>query len=447
MKITYSYYRFITSLLFIPFLVSVLLFRFLAGKKSSLFLQRFAFYDFKQPEKTAKRIWIHASSVGETGAACAIVDEIEKNHPDVSIILSTVTKTGLEAAERLTEKKIIKILAPLDFGYAVSRAFDFFRPDILVITETELWPNMIMIAAQKGIKVITANGRISESSGRAYRRLQPLSSEILYSISAFSMISESDGKRIADMGADPSRIFINGNSKYDQAIKLKNSAPEKAKTDKLCQLIKKNNRRLIVAGSTRPGEEEIIIDAFVNLQKSIPESILAIAPRHIKRTSEIEKILQKKSISYSLRTSLPNDSSAKSKVIIIDTIGELVALYRLADAVFCGGSLLPYGGQNPIEAAVLGKPLLFGPFMDDFGDVAKILIESGSAKEVKNAEELCSWLATILENQEVSNEMGKKASIVINEKAGAAKRHAEVILKYSGMSGTPDSIFLNQSRQ
>ncbi|WP_198013937.1 3-deoxy-D-manno-octulosonic acid transferase [Desulforegula conservatrix] len=431
MKITYSFYRFITSLIFIPLSVFIQFFRFLHGDKNSLFLQRFGLYNFVQPEKASKRIWIHASSVGETGAACAIIDEIKKKYPDISIVFSTVTKTGHEIAERLTDKKIIKILAPLDFVYAVSRAFDFLRPDTLVLTETELWPNMIMIAAKKGINIITANGRISESTRSAYKIMQPLSSEILSSIIAFSMISEPDSIRIADVGADPSKISVNGNSKYDQAIKLKNSNSEKTKAGNLDLLINKKNRQLIVAGSTRPGEEEIVIKAFLNLKKTFPDSILAIAPRHIKRTSEIEKILQESSISYSLRTALKLDNPPESSVIILDTIGELAALYRLADAVFCGGSLFPFGGQNPMEAAVIGKPILFGPFMDDFADVARILIESGSAKEVKNAEDLFLWLAKILGNQEFSDEMGKQAAIAIEEKAGAAKKHAEVILKYS----------------
>lgn len=431
MKITYSFYRFITSLIFIPLSVFIQFFRLLHGNKTSLFLQRFGFYNFEQPEKASKRIWIHASSVGETGAACAIIDEIKKKSPDISIVLSTVTKTGHEIAERLTDKKIIKILAPLDFGYAVSRAFDYFRPDTLVLTETELWPNMIMIAAKKGLNVITANGRISESSHNAYKIMQPLSSEILSSINAFSMISELDSIRIADVGANPSKIFVNGNSKYDQAIKLKNSNSEKSKADNLDLLINKKNRRIIVAGSTRPGEEEIVIEAFLNLKKTFPDSILAIAPRHIKRTDEIEKILQERSVSYCLRTALPYDKSHESSVIILDTIGELAALYRLADVVFCGGSLMPFGGQNPIEAAVIGKPILLGPFMDDFAEVARILIESGSAKEVKNAEDLLFWLVKILGNQETSYKMGKQAAIAIEEKAGAAKKHAEVILKYS----------------
>lgn len=431
MKIKYSYYRFITTLLFLPLFALLSLFRLLEVKKFSLFFQRFAFYDFKKPEKKTRRIWIHASSVGETGAACSILDEIKRIIPDASIIFSTVTKTGLEAAERLTDEHIIKVLAPLDFEFVISRAFDFFKPDTLVITETELWPNMIMIAAKRGVKVITANGRISESSRTIYKRLQPLSSEVLSSINAFSMISKLDGDRFADIGADPSKIFINGNSKFDQAVKLKKSSVEKSKADKLAFLIKKNDRHLIVAGSTRPGEEEIIINAFINLQESIPESILAIAPRHIKRSCEIEKILLKSSISYSFRTDLHKETSPEYSVIILNTIGELAALYRLADAVFCGGSLLPYGGQNPIEAAVLGKPIVFGPFMDDFIDVAKILKNSGSAKEVNNSEELCSSFVSILGNRELSNEMGKKAAIVIEEMAGAAKRHAEVILKYS----------------
>jgi len=431
MNITYSYYRFITSLFFIPLLPLILLLRFLSGKKTRHFLQRFAFYDFRQPSQNIRRIWIHASSVGETSAACSIIDEIIKITPDTSILLSTVTKTGLDAAERLTDKRIVKILAPLDFEFTVSRAFDFFRPDVLVITETELWPNMIMIASKKNIKVITANGRISESSRRVYKKLQPVSSEVLSSINAFSMISESDCERIKDIGADPARVFINGNSKYDQAMKLKNSAVEKTKSDNLNLLIKKNNRKLIVAGSTRPGEEKILIDAFINLQKSIPESILAIAPRHIKRTNKIEKIMQKSSIGYSLRTDLPNENHGETNVIIINTIGELASLYRLADAVFCGGSLLPYGGQNPIEAAVLGKPLLFGPFMDDFKDVAEILKNSDSAKEIKNAEELCSSLVSILGDLKISDEIGKKTAVIIEEMAGAAKRHAKVILKYS----------------
>lgn len=432
MNINYTFYRFVTWALYclvFPFLFFI---RKLFGVRKPEIMQRFGFFESQRPQKSGLRVWIHAASVGETGAACAIIDEITKIKPETSIILSTLTETGLEAAKRLAKKKIIKFLAPLDFEAATERSLIFFRPDVLVLTETELWPSLIMTAAKMKIKVITANGRLSESSQRMYKKIKPLSSEILSSITALSMISEKDRERIEDVGAESKKVFVSGNSKYDQALKLEKNINEKAKSKNLEAVLKTKGDFVIVAGSTRPGEEQIIVSAFTELLTIFPETLLIIAPRHIERTGEIKRVLEERDLKFAVRSDIHGQRPLESKVIILDTMGELASIYRLADLVFCGGSLLPFGGQNPLEPAVMAKPLLFGPYMEDFTEESRLLKNSGAAIQVTNPEYLLSAMIKILENKDMANEMGGRALALISDNAGAARRHAEIILRYSG---------------
>lgn len=428
MKIKYMNYRVLTLAVYLVLLPMIILFRLVSGGKYEILEQRFGFYSFKKTLASGKRIWIHASSVGETGAACAIIDEILKASPDMDIILSTVTETGFETARRLTPEKVTKIIAPLDFEPAVKRTLDFFMPDVLVLTETELWPNMIMSAAEKKIGVITVNGRISESSYKIYRRLKPFSSEVFSVFRALSMISGADSSRVISLGADPFKVSINGNSKYDQALKLCKSESETRKAALLADLLHTSGRTVITAGSTRPGEEKIILEAFQRMLESQPDALLVIAPRHIKRADEILDLPDMKSFRYSLRSSLNSIQDNRPDVIVLDTMGELTSVYRLSDVVICGGSLLPYGGQNPMEAAVLGKPLVFGPYMQDFAEEAEVLMESGAAHEARDVDGLYAVLFSIINNRNISMEMGRSASSAIFQKAGAAAKHADTLL-------------------
>lgn len=413
------------------------------GSRASLFLQRFGFYEsFILKPKKGFRVWVHASSVGETGAACSIIDEILKLKPDASVILSTVTSTGLAAAERLADENTIKIMAPLDFTPVIERSLNFFRPDVLVLTETELWPNLIMGASKQNIRVITANGRISESSCSVYKRLTPLSNEVLSRIAAFSMISEKDGERILDMGAKPESVFVSGNSKYDQALRLRKSPSESNKSESLSILFDKADKPVIVAGSTRPGEERIILSAFEKIRSDF-DPILIIAPRHLERCCEIKKILDEKNIKYVARTEINKKRPYECSVILLDTMGELASAYRLANLVICGGSLLPFGGQNPLEAAAMGKPLIFGPHMDDFACESTILKECGSAAEAKDMDGLASEICKILEDRTIAKKMGSMAYSAILKNSGAARRNAEVIIKH----GTRSSLRRNSATE
>lgn len=431
MKIYYSNYRLLTTALYFLLFPFVVFFKAaLGGLRLSIFLQRFGFYDsFGKKPKKGFRVWVHASSVGETGAACSIIDEIIKLKPDVSIILSTVTTTGLAAAERLADKNTMKIIAPLDFEAVIEKSLDFFRPDVLVLTETELWPNLIMTAAKKNIRVITANGRISESSCAVYKRLTPLSGEILSRISAFSMISEKDGERIVGMGAKQESVVVSGNSKYDQALRLRKKSSERKKSESLSNLFDKAGKPLIVAGSTRPGEERIILSALEKIRSDL-DPILVIAPRHLERCCEIKKLLDDKNIKYVARTDIKKKRPDECGVILLDTMGELASAYRFANLVICGGSLLPFGGQNPLEAAAMGIPLIFGPHMDDFACESTILKKSGAAVEIKDMDGLASEICRILDNRTIAENMGTMAYSAILSNSGAARKNAEIIIKH-----------------
>jgi len=319
---------------------------------------------------------MHASSVGEAGAAISIVNSFLSSHPKAMIIFSTSTRHGNAIAEQqLNRKASICIYAPLDFVYVVKRALNFFKPDIMVFFETEIWPNWLYEANRMGIKTVMVNGRISVRSINSYLKIRSLTRTVLVKMNAFSMISEEDAKRICSIGAPEERVKVNGNAKYDPLIE-RVVPGTKEQMMKLFNFSSGDN--VFIAGSTRSSEEEIVLDVYEEILKYSPNMKLIIAPRHVERAYTVESIVRNRGFSCQLRTDLDaKDSLRISAVVIMDTIGELQDVYSVATVVFCGGSLVPKGGHNILEAAIWGKPVLFGPSIEDFADAGNLLVKSG----------------------------------------------------------------------
>ncbi len=371
MNIFYFLYRVLTvillSLLLFPFLMFILI----TGKYRKHLNERFGFIPHDNLKKfiTGPRIWIHAVSLGEIKVANSIIASLKAQIPECSVLLSTTTEHGRNLAVELLGDEVSIIYSPVDIFFSVKKSLRHVDPDILVFLETEIWPSWIIEAHRMGIKIVLLNGRISKRSFKRYLRLKPFLKNILSNFHTLSMISEEDKKRITSIGAEPERTVVNGNAKYD--LLIKQTLP--GMNEKIRSIFDiGSDTKVIIAGSTRTGEEVILLDAFCKIIKHFPDTILIIAPRHLERIKDIVELLQKNELGYHLRSELGTSGfGRKENILVIDSYGELFNIYSAGSIAFCGASLVPLGGQNPLEAAAWGIPVFHGPHMDDFLDAKR----------------------------------------------------------------------------
>jgi len=316
------------------------------------------------------------------------------------------------------------VYAPVDFAGSVRKALSTVRPDVMVFLETEIWPAWLFEARRMGIRTVLINGRISPRSIDGYLRLKPFFRNVLKNFDAFSMILADDADRIKAMGAEPHKIEINGNAKYDL---LANTADPAMETEIRRIYNLSPSQKVFVAGSTREGEEEMVLDAYDRIREKFPDMILIIAPRHVERSREIGSLVKKHGFDYQFRTRLDHKTPRTSKVVIIDTFGELFKVYSAATIVFCGASLVPLGGQNPLEPAVWGKVVFYGPSMEDFLD-AKALLEAEKAGVlVSDAKTMAEKVIWFLGHPDDLMAYGQRARKAVLKNQKAAQKHAEVI--------------------
>ena len=371
------------------------------------------------------RVWIHAVSVGEVKAAEAIVDALNITGNNASILLTTTTMTGQRDARRRFAGRATVRYAPVDLWGPTRRFLCAHRPDLLVCMETEIWPNWIANAHGAGIKTVFINGRISDRSIRSYMKIRRLMKPALEKVDAFSMISETDARRIIALGAPAHRVQINGNVKMD--------APDLDRDDAGIQPLRRlyavnENTPVFIAGSIRGAEVDILMAVYDRLAMHIPGLVFILAPRHLNRSSQIADIASAKGIEWQYRTQLGETGAARSApVVILDTIGELREVYRIASVVFCGASLVPLGGQNVLEAAVWAKPVLFGPSMGDFEEARTLLETSGGGICVKDGTELADRAVHLLMHPDEARRLGRLAKKAVLSNQGAARRHARVV--------------------
>jgi 3-deoxy-D-manno-octulosonic-acid transferase len=422
-------YMGLTSGLFLFALPYVLLYTKLTQRYRSSISQRIGIYPPLNLHVTrSPRIWLHAVSMGEVTAAVPIIEALQTLAPCCAIILSTTTEHGQVLAKSRLPSDVVCIYAPVDFIFSVAGALRHMKPDLLVCLETELWPNWLMIAHHMGIKTAIVNGRISARAIKRYRMIRPLMKAVLGGMNAFSMIQEVDARRIREIGAPPGKIRVNGNAKYD--LLLRQSDSRRPDPIQYWQRIIgiKNDAPVFLAGSTRHSEEEIVLNAYQKVIRKAPDTILILAPRHLERTRHIEKIIKARGLDCQLRTCLENNGSNRTApVIILDTMGELQAVYSIATVVFCGGSLAPLGGQNILEPAVWAKPVLYGPYMEDFLDARCLLESTGGGVEVKDENDLAEKVLFFITRPDQAKKTGDSARRAVEMNQGAAQKHAEVI--------------------
>lgn len=429
--ITYPVYRILTSGLFYALRPWMILISRFTRESLGVTRERFGQYSprLTRSEKAGPGIWFHAASVGEVSAAVSIVKTIAEALPRHRIIVSTMSAHGQQVAREKLGDIAACVYAPLDFVPAVRKALEFFRPEILVCLETEIWPNWLVEAQRSGVRTVMVNGRISSRSIRSYRRIKPLLRPVLEQMTAFSMIRTEDAQRICELGAPRNRVVVNGNAKYDRLAQL--VSPD-VRADCLNLLNLNDTQPVFVAGSTRSGEEETVLDAYRHVRARYPETVLIIAPRHITRIPRVRQLVVAQGFDCQLRSEIDaGERQRTAQIVVVDSIGELQALYGVATVVFCGGSLVPLGGHNILEAAVWGKPVLYGPHMDDFQDDRALLESAGGGMTVGNAQELGGAVAGLLARPDKAAAMGAAGRGTVLENQGASRRHAGIIQQAS----------------
>jgi 3-deoxy-D-manno-octulosonic-acid transferase len=422
-------YNFILHTFVPPFLAFYYLPRVIFGKKyrSSLpgKLGRLP-SDLNVDEGQRPRIWFHAVSVGEVVALSPLVTALKGLLPSAAMIVSTGTETGQEKARELISEADGLLYLPLDFPAFVNRVVTKIRPDLFVLMETELWPNLISSLKRQGALIALANGRISDRSFPRYRMLSRFFASTLRKMDLFLMCSELDARRIEEMGAPPDRIRVTGNTKFDAA--LGNTSREAE--DRMRKLLGiQTGARTLVAGSTHAGENEIILSAYENLLKIFPDLVLILVPRHVEKTPQLVAIMKERSMAAPfLRSSIDHGEKRNDrKVVIVDRTGELFDVFSLASVAFIGGSLVPKGGQNILEPAAWGKVVLFGPSMEDFRDARDILVWTGAGIEVRNVEEITVRAAEILRDPEKARRLGEGGRQEVLRHLGSATKDAQML--------------------
>jgi len=378
--------------------------------------------------KLDKPIWIHAVSVGEAMAVKKLVEQLRKAYPNKQFVISTVTPTGNKIAKGMAGENDFVTFLPLDFGFIVKKAIDSLNPSLFVIAETEIWPNLITYLNKRKIPVIIVNGRISDSSFRGYLKIRFLIKSIFRKVTLFCVQTERDANRFSSLGVDRKKIKVTGNMKFD-ATPSHNEMH--ISSDLKSKLGLQRDAKIFVAASTHPREEQIILSVYARLLETFPELSLIIAPRHPQRFKEVSKIIsgfQFCSRPFS-RVSEPFTCATKT-VFVVDTIGELNNFYNIADIVFVGGSLIKKGGHNILEPAVFSKPILFGPHMFNFKDIAELFLSNEAAVLVNNASDMQEGILNFLNHPSIGLEFGKRAQQLIEKNKGAVNSNLEVIRNF-----------------
>jgi len=378
-----------------------------------------------------QRLWIHAVSVGEVTAAAAIVASLKLKRPEIQIIFSTSTETGQQMAQQLVKDADAFIYFPLDIPCVVRKIIRLAKPDVFVMVETELWPNFLQACKLNSVKTMMVNGRLSPRSYDKYRRTRYFWQKVLADLRFAGMIAEVDAVRIKSIGMAQDRTQVLGNAKYDALAAMASPALQEEITRRINV---QPSERFFVAGSTHPGEDQIVIRVYQQLLKHYPDFKLIIVPRHVERTAAIRELLQSVGVPDVITLSEINNGKIRKeeRTVIVDIIGELFKIYSLATIVYCGGSLVPKGGQNILEAAAWGKVIFYGPSMEDFSEEKALLEEVGCGVTIKNEQELLQGILQALEHPEDLEARGARGKAVVAANMGAAARYAERIGKELG---------------
>jgi 3-deoxy-D-manno-octulosonic-acid transferase len=367
-------------------------------------------------------IWIHAVSVGEALTVRALLADLKARYPRHKLFLSTTTMAGQQVARRNLQQLDAVFYFPFDWAFIVRRTLRIVNPSLFVMVETEIWPNVLRLCRARGVKTVMINGRVSSRSYPRYRLIRPFFRRVLAHVDRFCMQSDESARLLVDLGAEPSRVNVTGSLKFDSLEVPVPFTHGKARERVLRYFRVPSTRLVLMAGSTMRGEEAPILRAFARLKISAPGALLVLAPRHPERFGEVLELARASALPTLRRSDLPIDAEPRADIVVLDTIGELAQLYQVATVAFVGGSLVDHGGHNILEPAVFGKPILFGPFMDNFREIADTFVTNGAAVQVQSERELEEVLLTIVSDPVRRARLGAAARALVEANRGAKEK-------------------------
>ena len=402
-----------------------------AGKYRAGFKERLGFVPPRLVVDQSKRtIWVHAVSVGEVLGVSGLVAAMKTEFPDVQIFISTTTLTGQQLArERFGQQRVFYL--PLDLPFAIKPFLRAIRPKMLVVAETEFWPNLLRLTKEEGAQIAVINGRISDRSLPGYRRFRMVLRHVLSNIDLFLTQTEVDRERLLSIGAIPERVQVSGNLKFD--IK---APAESGLSHKLSHVLSPE-QRVIVFGSTVEGEEQLLIPCFKAVLADFPQAVIILAPRHPERFDAVLELLRTSGLSF-WRRSAWSHSSLAGGVLLLDTIGELASIYSLADIAFVGGSLVPRGGHNILEPAQFAKPILVGPHYENFREIVRAFL-AHHAVRVITAQELSATVLQLLRSRDEAMQLGSGGWSVVEGGRGSTERTMDSLRELLERTSTPEA--------
>ena len=400
------------------------------GKYRENFFQRFGGYtsELRQRlgEKSGPRCWIQAVSVGEVNLALRLIQSLRRTFPKCRLILTTTTSTGYAFARERLPREVELLYFPQDFLWTVKRAYNLIQPDFTVLIESELWPNHVWEAARRHVPVFLVNGRMSPGSARRYRRFCWLSRRVFSQLTLVCAQSPQDAENFLAAGVPSDRLHMTGNVKYDAALPHDGAAAKFDPAQILRQIGVAPTHHVLVAGSTHPGEEEILLDVLQQLRAKFSDLFFVLVPRHVERTAEIVELAKRKQVKLVLRTET-GASSERPDCLLVNTTGELRRFYQIATVIFVGKSLVGQGGQNIVEAAASGHPVVFGPHMENFQEISRQFVAENACVQVQDMYELRHALLDLLQNESLRTTIAAAAQRVIAANVGATDRTVELM--------------------
>jgi len=370
-------------------------------------------------------IWIHAVSVGEVLASRSLISELRRRYPRLRLFLSTTTRAGQQLARRSVTDVDGVLYFPFDWTFTVRRTLTLVKPRLFVMIETEIWPNLLRECRRRGIRTVLVNGRISYRSFPRYRLIRPFFRRVLADVDRFCVQGEEAARRLIQLGADPARITVTGSLKFDALDVI--PTPGRGRERVLRFFRMSSSRPVLVAGSTLKGEEEAIIRAFNRLRTSGSTALLVLAARQPERFADVERLCRQEGLSTIRRTELPIDAEPRADAVVLDTIGELAEVYQIATVVFVGGSLVRAGGHNILEPAVFGKPIVFGPHMENFAEIVETFLANDAAVQVRSGRELEAAVLSLMGDPVRRARLGAAARALVEANRGAKDKTLEAI--------------------
>ncbi|HSA07446.1 MAG TPA: 3-deoxy-D-manno-octulosonic acid transferase [Candidatus Gastranaerophilales bacterium] len=387
------------------------------------FFKKLGFYNYKTG-LNRKSIWVHAVSVGEINATEGLIKRIKKEFPDYVLVVTTVTRTGQEVAnKKLGNIADLISYFPYDFDFSTQAAIKTFDPALVIIAETEIWPGFINQLCRKNVPIMLVNGRISPGSFKGYKKARFFFKNVLKKFSLILMQTESDKDRIVKIGAPPEITEVMGNLKFDISRNLDENAVKNIK-----ESLKITNSRILTAGSTHSGEDEIVLNVYNKLKSEFQDLKLLLAPRHPERNEKVMSLIKSGNYKYGLRSN--QDTFENTDIILLDTMGELGQLYSVSHIAFIGGGFSGTGGHNPLEAAIYGVPVASGPTVFNFKDIYSFMTQSGAAKIVNDENDLYLQFKNFLIHADNYNKSSKACYEIFEKNRGALEYAIEKIKKY-----------------